>query len=210
MEVLHDRLLHNNELYLQQCGGYIDSVLKGGEVHIDSLTIEDRQAYELYKNRAEKLSHCDRDYVSPSSRARHIRDVSFPCCYKTFAQRNGRDKHLNSCSDVYVFPSCIRGKHVYTFWEPVFNMELACQPEDGNKCDEYAVSVIINNRIAGHVPRSVSRIFSTFLQAGGAIVATITGETVDHGCGLEVPVDYIFTGSKTSIRAVKESLNCIP
>ena len=106
----------------------------------------------------------------------------------------------------YSFSSYIRGKHAYKFWRPVVDTILTCQREEENKYDPSAVSVIFENRVARHVPREVSHIFTEFLHTGGSIDAKITGTIVNRGYGLEVPVDYHFIGPKTSICKVKESL----
>ena len=228
LDVVRERLLRNNESYLIQCGEYVNTVLKEGIIHAESLAFEDRQVYDLYRKKqfenvgernihSDKLyacSHCDRTFALRNTRNRHTREVhvlreSFPCtrCDKSYSRRHNRDRHMKLCPmGDYSFSSYIRGKHAYKFWRPVVDTILTCQREEENKYDPSAVSVIFENRVAGHVPREVSHIFTEFLHGGGSIDAKITGTIVNRGYGLEVPVDYHFIGPKTSICKVKESL----
>ena len=118
-----------------------------------------------------------------------------------------RRRDMKLCPMVdFSFSSYIRGKHAYKFWRPVVDTILTCQREEENKYDPSAVSVIFENRVAGHVPKEISHILTEFLHGGGSIDAKITGKIVNRGYGLEVPVDYLFIGCKTDIRKVKESL----
>ena len=98
-----------------------------------------------------------------------------------------------------VLPSFIRGYHVYRkCWTPVLGETLSCIPEEDNKYDKTAVAVMYNNRVSGHVPQTLSGIFTKFLLKG-TICAKVTGPTIDSGYGLEVPVNYMFYGDKDSI-----------
>ena len=52
--------------------------------------------------------------------------------------------------------SCIRGHHVYQHeWTPVLGEELQCQRESSNANDPYAVAVMKEDNIVGHVPRRI-------------------------------------------------------
>ena len=99
----------------------------------------------------------------------------------------------------YSFPSFIRGYHAYQkTWAPIFGDMLTCIPENDNKYDNTAVAVMYADKLAGHLPRSLSSTFSKFL-SDGTITARISGIVVDQGYGLEIPVTYIFNGNRQSL-----------
>ena len=53
------------------------------------------------------------------------------------------------------FNSCIRGHHVHVYksiWTPFLEEQLSCQREHGNIEDLYAVAMIKDGVIIGHVP----------------------------------------------------------
>lgn len=57
----------------------------------------------------------------------------------------------------------IRGYHVYrNVWSSVLDEELPCQRETGNISDPFAVSVLKDGVIVGHVPRKISSICLLF------------------------------------------------
>ena len=55
--------------------------------------------------------------------------------------------------------SVIRWHHVYkSVWTPELGEELSLVTEDGNEYDKYAVAVIKDGDVVGHMPRSLSRV----------------------------------------------------
>jgi len=60
----------------------------------------------------------------------------------------------------YVMDSAVRGYHIYIYqalWpNPYIGEQLECQEEYGNAHDMYAVSVIHEDAIVGHLPRNIS------------------------------------------------------
>ena len=73
-------------------------------------------------------------------------------------------------------PSSIRGYHVYKeIWKPAIVQKLQCVREPTNATDKYAVSVVKNEIVVGHLPRKISRSCSLFLHFGGGIMCVITG-----------------------------------
>ena len=69
--------------------------------------------------------------------------------------------------------SCILGYHVYKdLWDVLIG-----EGERGpfNDADRYAVAVLKDDTVVGHIPRKISQICSLFLARGGAIVCTPTG-----------------------------------
>ena len=79
-------------------------------------------------------------------------------------------------------------------WNANINEVLFCQLEENNAMDKYAIKVIKNDTIVGHVPAEISKLVHFFLKRGGEVIATVTGSYQNNGKGLEVPVDYQFKG----------------
>ena len=94
--------------------------------------------------------------------------------------------------DSYEINYCIRGFHVYnTVWTPVIGEELICRREPSNAMDPYAVSVIKDSIVVGHLPRKIPAAYAIFIDLGGRINCCITGsrhylEDLPQG-GLEIP-----------------------
>ena len=111
-----------------------------------------------------------------------------------------------------VWPSCIRGYHVYgENWTAVLGEELNCEMETGNVVDRYAVGVKKpdTGETVGHVPKRISRMCSLFLQ-GYALTATVTGRRryssdLVQG-GLEIPCNLQFVGDEKAIIKLKRVL----
>lgn len=78
--------------------------------------------------------------------------------------------------------SCIRGHHVYTdTWSPAAGEGLPCEREGGNTKDPYAVAVMREIAVFGHILRMLSAASALFLQTQGTIVCTVmtTGQFSD-------------------------------
>jgi len=91
------------------------------------------------------------------------------------------------------FNSCVRGYYVYQDrWLPVQDETLACQHEEGNVYNPFAVMVVKFGVIVGHVPRRISSTYLLFLRHGGAITCKRTdpekwySRDLEQG-GLEIP-----------------------
>ena len=55
--------------------------------------------------------------------------------------------------------SSVRGHHVYKdVWSPVIGDELLVQVEEHNTFDEFAMAVMKNSDVVGHVPLETSKI----------------------------------------------------
>lgn len=225
---VRERLLHNNELYLIQWGEQVNVVLKEGIIHEESLPFEDRHALELFRNRQEKdgkdgnvqtskpandhaCPHCDHSCNVRSVLRRHIREVheneklySCSCCDKSFFRKWNRDSHTKTCSmGVYTFPSCIHRHLAQNFWLPLLDDLLPCVRD---KDCATAVTIMSDDLVAGYVPKTISCICAEFLR-NGTIKARITGSHIDRGHGMEVPVEYIFSGPRKYICKVIRELN---
>ncbi len=103
--------------------------------------------------------------------------------------------------------SVVRGHHIYkSSWTPVLGEELLLKREEGNQHDEYAVAVLRNGAVVGHMPRCISRVSWFFLRRGGKISCKITGKR-KLGVGLEVPCVYMYTGSARMARKLSRLLD---
>ena len=105
----------------------------------------------------------------------------------------------------------MRGFHVYgTIWSPVVDEELTTAQEPHNPEDRYAVSVIKNDTVVGHIPRELSKMCWYFLQRGGEILCTITGSRRRSNLmegGLEIPCIYTFRGKKNLVDKLKSIMS---
>ena len=100
-------------------------------------------------------------------------------------------------STIFSIESCVRGYHVYkSSWAASIGEILLCEREERNLEDPYAVAIVRNGVIVGHVPRTISCVCSLYLRRGGRISCTIKGQKrfssdLPQG-GLEVPCSYSF------------------
>ena len=83
-------------------------------------------------------------------------------------------------------------------WIASIGEVLRCQRETSNPTDRYAVAIVKDSCIVGHLPRKISAICSIFIRRGGGIDCHITGcrrysRDLLQG-GLEVPCLLVFTG----------------
>ena len=106
------------------------------------------------------------------------------------------------------FSSCVRGYHVYqSIWMPSTGEILDCQREVGNAVDRYAIKVLKNDEIVGHLPKKISMLCSLFIRRGGLIKCEVTGsrrysQDLVQG-GLEIPCDLIFEGNEKDINKLR-------
>ena len=76
----------------------------------------------------------------------------------------------------YQLQWCVRGYHIYKEeWEAAVGEELKCEREKNNAKDPYAVAVVHENVIVGHLPRKISRISALFLKRQGKISCKVLG-----------------------------------
>jgi len=94
--------------------------------------------------------------------------------------------------------SVVRGYHIYKdIWSAAVGTTLPCRQESFNPHDSYAVALIKDDLVVGHVPRNISVICSAFLRRGGIITGTVTevrqySNDLPQG-GLEVPCHLKFS-----------------
>ena len=117
-----------------------------------------------------------------------------PALFPVMAVSQGKPS-ASSVSSMYKKESVVRGHHIYRkSWAPVIGEVLPVEREEDNQHDDYAVAVMKNGDIVGHVPRSISRVSWFLLKRGGVITCQICGKR-KHGVGLEVPCVYLYAGS---------------
>jgi len=94
------------------------------------------------------------------------------------------------------FKSFITGHHVYKeVWSPVVGEDLICLPEPENSHDKYAIKILKNETVVGHVPKEISRFCCYALNSGGKMKATVCGRRENkRGNGLEVPCNFLLKG----------------
>ena len=86
----------------------------------------------------------------------------------------------------------VRGYHVYKdVWDASVGEDLKCQRELSNPKDRYAIVVLRDGTIVGHLPEKISLPCSLFVRRGGTTLCRVTGRrryTADllQG-GLEIP-----------------------
>ena len=57
----------------------------------------------------------------------------------------------------FTFDSVVRGYHIYkVVWKPTIGEKLQADQELGNEANKFAVKVVKNNEIVGHLPREYS------------------------------------------------------
>ena len=98
----------------------------------------------------------------------------------------------------YVFESqsYVTGHHVYNdIWTPTSGEKLSTATEPEKHHDKYAVKVLKENEVVGHVPREISKCCTSAVLCGGTIKWEITGKRQNkRGNGLDVPCKYILKG----------------
>ena len=103
---------------------------------------------------------------------------------------------------------CIRGYHVYQeVWEAAIDEELICRPERSNAHDWYAVAVMKNDVVVGHVPSKLSRLYTLFIWRGGSILCRLAGRRryshdLSQG-GLEIPCVLLLKGLPKEVHKLK-------
>ena len=109
----------------------------------------------------------------------------------------------------WTFSSVVRGYHIYKdTWDAVIGEHLPCRRETSNRHDPFAVAIVKENNVVGHVPRKMSATCSLFLRKSGLMSCRITGsrqysQDLPQG-GLELPCVYIFTGELMLIEKLKK------
>ena len=108
--------------------------------------------------------------------------------------------------------SMIRGYHIYKdIWVAADGQVLQTRREVSNMHDPFAVAVIKDGTIVGHLPRKQSAICSLFLRRYGTISCQVSGSRryssdLPQG-GLEIPCQLIFSGDEKIVQKAKDLLD---
>ena len=110
----------------------------------------------------------------------------------------------------------VRGYHVYKDkWEPLVGETLDCEKEISNPHDLYSVAVVHRKKgVVGHLPRTISRVSSSFIDKGSVIQVCITAKRqhseLPQG-GLDLPCKISFSGPqnivKKCIKVIRRAIN---
>lgn len=111
----------------------------------------------------------------------------------------------------YSYPSCIRGFHVYrNIWTPYEGEELTTKRETDNLFDKYAISVLKDDTVVGHVPKEISKLVAFFIKHGGMLKCVVAdGGKYKHSeeaGGLEIPCVMVFSGQRDLVERLKTLL----
>ena len=109
--------------------------------------------------------------------------------------------YLNMASEIVdggsvQLESFVRGHHVYQIlvsWTPNFGEVLLVKIELTNEYDRFAVAVLKDGEVVGHVPQALSKaIFFSLRYDGNVAFCEVTGERLNRGVqlGVEVPCAY--------------------
>ena len=113
----------------------------------------------------------------------------------------------------FSFNSYARGYHAYMkIWNPVDGEVLVCTRETDNPHDNYAVSIIRNSYVVGHVPLGLSKTFSNFLSLPtSTMLCIVTGKRLNPGAGLglEIPVMYQAKGHEEALQWLEKTITKI-
>ena len=100
--------------------------------------------------------------------------------------------------------------HAYMeIWDPVDGEVLVCTRETDNPHDNYAVSIIRNSYVVGHVPLGLSKTFSNFLSMpASTMLCKVTGKRLNRGArlGLEIPVMYQARGHEKALQWLEKTI----
>ena len=80
---------------------------------------------------------------------------------------------------------------------------MVCTRETDNPHENYAVSIIRNSYVLGHVPLGLSKTFSNFLSLPvSTMLCIVTGKRLNHGAGLglEILVMYQARGHEKALQ----------
>ena len=106
---------------------------------------------------------------------------------------------------------CISSFFTEFFILKVGDKNLSLKLESENLHDKYAVAVLSEGRVVGHVPKNLSKLFHQFLRIPNSTIGCkITGKRVNRGAGygLEIPAEYSFIGAVKAVEWVeKKNIN---
>ena len=111
----------------------------------------------------------------------------------------------------YDLDSFVRGYHAYMDIRKakVGNENFCLKSENENLHDKFAVAIVLEERIVGHVPKNLSKIFHQFMKIPSCTIGCkVTGKRVNRGTvyDLEIPVQYRFIGAKKAVEWTENNI----
>ena len=89
-------------------------------------------------------------------------------------------------------------------WTPKAGDKNFClKSENENQHDKFAVAIVLEEQIVGHVPKNLSKIFHRFMKIPNSTIGCkVTGKRVNRGVdyGLEIPVQCRFILTKKAVK----------
>lgn len=105
----------------------------------------------------------------------------------------------------FSFDSMVRGHYVYKdVWNAVQGDVLECARGTNNRHDPYAVAVLKDDNIVGHLPRKISASCALFIRRSGVITCTVNGSR-RHSADLPHRDDWKFHVSLHSLEMTMSS-----
>ena len=106
----------------------------------------------------------------------------------------------------YDLDSFFRGYHAYMdMWKPKFLFEV----RNKNQHDTFAVAIVLEEQIVGHIPKNLRKIFHQFMKIPNCnIGCKVTGKRANRGAGygLEIPVQYRFIGAEKAVEWAEKNI----
>ena len=109
---------------------------------------------------------------------KHLCAICFLCSL-TFNTRTHAQKIrvVSTSMETFERECCVRGYHVYKdTWEAVIGEEFECVREQSNDVDWYAVAVLKDDIIVGHLPKTSAVIYLLFLRRGNVIQCRVAAK----------------------------------
>ena len=74
---------------------------------------------------------------------------------------------------------CVKGYHAYKdVWTAAIGQELVCQRERGNAHDIYAIAVMKEDAVVGHLARKLLRFFAVLKKRWNNSVSNLRSKTI--------------------------------
>ena len=91
--------------------------------------------------------------------------------------------------------------------EPSLRDQLHCQKEKTNDKDRYAIAVVDDGVVVGHLPKKISLVCALCIKCGRTIMCKVTDRRKYSADffrgGLEVPCIVTFSGSSECMKKLK-------
>ena len=153
---------------------------------------------------------CDKRFTQKYTLKRHVDNVhrklkESTCgpCKLQFSRKHSLKRHLkltktHNVIDTFKFDSFITGHYHYRYiWTPRIGEELIGKHEPNNSYDKFAIAILKDDTIVGHVPREISSQFAELLESEGMVNVKVKANPVKtKRNGIRVPCTYIVSGKR--------------